>query len=441
MRMKGFAVFILSAVLLTLWIEGSVWAQEAQQILTMEESIRIAMERSLTIHSDVVGIEGSEFRRKEAITNFLPLWQGQYNYTLYNSPVTITLPFATASPGIARNVFTFGTTVTQPVFTGGLNLSTYQKARIGVDISKMTLDTAKRDLVLQVRTGYFNILTTQKLLEVARQQVKQFEAQLEVSRNYFDVGIVAKNDVLQAEVSLANAVQGQISAENNVFLAKSSFNNLLRRDINTPFDVVDILEYVPFPLSFENSLDEALRRRPEIKNAQLNIDQAKEGVRTARAGFFPTISLIGAYNKVGEELFLSGAYLNKERWSMQALASVTLWNWGNTAFQVGENKVKVTQAEDAKTQLAESITLEVKNDFLNMKVSEKNLDVSRKAIEQAEENLRMTEERYKYQVATSTDLVVAVTLLTQAKTNYYASLGAFNISKVQLERAMGRMYP
>ena len=53
----------------------------------------------------------------------------------------------------------------------------------------------------------------------------------------------------------------------------------------------------------------------------------------------------------------------------------------------------------------------------------------------------MNEERYKYQVATQTDVVQAVTLLAQARVNYYGALSDFNVAKAQLERAMGRMYP
>ena len=101
---------------------------------------------------------------------------------------------------------------------------------------------------------------------MAEQTVKQFEAQLEVAKAFFEVGIVAKNDVLQAEVRLANARQGLVRAENDLAVAKSSFNTLLRRDINTSFNVVDILEYKAFPLLFEESLEEALRQRSEIKS-------------------------------------------------------------------------------------------------------------------------------------------------------------------------------
>jgi outer membrane protein TolC len=232
-----------------------------------------------------------------------------------------------------------------------------------------------------------------------------------------------------------------IRAENDVTIAKASFNNLLRRDIDTPLEVVDILTYKAFPLSYEQSVEEALRLRPEIKAAQLNIDQAKENVKIARSGFFPTISLTGNYTRFSDEPELTKGLNFSDRWTIQALATFTLWNWGNTAFKVGENKVRVTQAEDSKNQLIDSVTLEVKDDYLNMLVAEKNLRVAEKATEQAEENLRMNEERYKYQVATQTDVLDAVVLLAQARVNYYGALSDFNVAKAQLERAMGRMYP
>jgi outer membrane protein len=437
MRMKWFVGFIVIVMALT----GVVWAQEPQKPLTLEESVKIALERSLNLHSALVGIAGSEYRRKEAITNFLPLWTGQYSYTRYNSP-TVVGSGSSVFWGVesTRDVFNFSTNVNQPVFTGGLNLANYRSAKLGVDLSKTNVETIKRDLVLQVRVGYFNILRAEKFLDVAQQQVKQFEAQLEVTKAFFDVGIIPKNDVLQAEVRLANARQTLVRAENDLATAKASFNILLRREINTPLEVVDILAYKPFPMGFEASLEEALRLRPEVKAAQLNIDQAKENVKVARSGYFPTISLNGGYNRLSDIIGLNGD-IKSERWTVQALATFTLWNWGNTSFKVGENKVKVIQAEDSKTQLIESITLEVKSDYLNMLVAEKNLSVAEKAIEQAEENLRMNEERYKYQVATQTDVLDAVTLLAQARVNYYGALSDFNVAKALLERAMGRMYP
>ena len=204
---------------------------------------------------------------------------------------------------------------------------------------------------------------------------------------------------------------------------------------------MDILAYKAFPLSFEQSLEEALKLRPEIKTAQLNINQAKENVKIVRSGFFPTVKFTGSYTRSSDDFDLSGGGNFGNSWQIGALASFTLWNWGLTAFQVGENKVKVSQAEDSKNQLVLSVTLAVKNDYLNMLAAEKNIGTAEKAVEQAEENLRMFEERYRYQVSTQTDVLIAVTLLAQARVNYYGALSDFNVAKVQLERDMGRMYP
>ena len=435
-------VRLLIGIMVVFVYGGSLLAQESQQPLTLEESIKIALERNLQLLSAMEGVMGSQFRVKEAFTNFLPGWTGQYSYTRYSDASTIGVSGAGGSPttGTGRDIYNFNTTLSQPLFTGGLNLANYRLEKLGLDLSKTSVEVIKRDTVLQVRTGYFTILRAVKLREVAEQTVKQFEGQLEVTKAFFEVGIVPKNDLLQAEVRLAQARQDLIKAENGVAVAKASFNILLRRDVSEPFNVVDLLQYKASTLTFEESLEEALRQRAEMKSAQLSIEQAKQNVNIARSGFFPTISLAGNYLRLSDQLDLQGEK-GGDRWSIQTLATFTLWNWGNTAYKVGENKVKVSQAEYAKLQVQDNITLEVKQDYLNMIQAEKNIAVAEKSIEQAEENLRMNQERYKYQVATAFDVLDAVTLLAQARVNYYSALSDFNIVKAQLDRAMGRMYP
>jgi outer membrane protein len=455
MKIKGMTGIVLFALLLT----NSSLAQTPSGPLSMEESIQIALERSLAVHSAREGVMGAEFNRKTARAFFFPQWQGQYGYTWFSSPVQlgtqsatsiVTPPKPTADasaaavpvtviiPATSRYTFSVFTSLTQTLFAGGSLLANYRSSKLGLEISKANVDIAKRDVVLNVKQGYFNILRAEKFVEVAKQAVKQFEGQLEVSRAFFEVGLIPKNDVLQAEVRQANAVQAQASAENSVGVAKSSFNNLLRREINEPVELADILDYKPFPLTFEQCVGEALRQRSEIKVAELSVDQAKENVKIVRSGMLPTVSLAGNYFRNSDQFFLNGD-LATDRWSISAVASMTLWDWGKVYNQVGASKVKVTQAEDSKTQIVEGVVLEVKEDYLNMGVAEKNINTAAKSIEQAEENLRLNEERYKYQVATAFDVLDAVTLLAQARVNYYGALSDFNIAKASLERSMGRM--
>ena len=64
--------------------------------------------------------------------------------------------------------------------------------------------------------------------------------------------------------------------------------------------------------------------------------------------------------------------------------------------------------------------------------------VAEKAVGQAEENYRINQERYKEQVATSTEVLDALTLLDRAQVNYYTALSDFNIARARLQKATGR---
>ncbi len=445
MKMKGLFGFLLTF----LWTVP-LWAQVSPQPITLEDAIRVALERNLSLHSAKEGVMGAEFLRKAARADFLPKWTGQYSYTrlrdattIAGSTATVEIPSKTGkilSPLTTRDIYSFTTDLFQNVYSGGLVSANYRFAKLGVDLSKTSVETVRLDVVLQVREAYFNILRAEKFVDVAIQAVKQFAGQLQISEAYFEVGLIPKADVLQAEVNLANAKQAQVKEENDLFVAKAAFNNLLRSDINAPVEVVDILVYKPFPLTFEQSVEEALQQRPEIKAADLTIGQAKETVKVTRSAVLPHIGVTGTYLRNSDQFYLDGD-ITGDQWNIQALATFTIWEWGKTYYQVGASTVKVTQAEDSKTQLRESIILDVKDNYLNMVVAEKNIGTAAKAIEQAEENLRLNEERYKYQVATAFDVLNAVTLLAQARVNYYGALSDFNVTKAMLERSMGRMYP
>jgi outer membrane protein len=444
---------ILMGVMLAVF---PVQAQEAKNSFTLEEAVQVALDRNLRILISKEGVDAAEFRRRAALADFFPKWTGQYSATGYNTPIAIgptpptltkekKLPDDTVKKinyqpwsNLSRDAYSLGTTVSQPVYAGGAIWANYRFEQLDVEGQKTVLDVARLDIVLQARLGFITILRAQKVLEVAQQQVKQFESQLGVSNAFFEVGIVAKNDVLQAEVKLAQARQDLVKAETSLGLAKALFNNLLRREVEAPLELVSQgNEKTPFAMPFGEALGEAVVRRPEVRAAQVSIDQAKESVKIAKSAYFPTVSVAGNYSRLSDAPLLAGE-LKNESWSIQALATVTLWDWKKTASRVGESRVKVTQAENTLQQLKESITLEVQQDYLAMVQSERNIDVAAKSIEQAEENLRVTEERYKYQVATQTEVLDAVTLLAQARVNYYNALSDFNAAKATLERAMGR---
>ena len=93
-----------------------------------------------------------------------------------------------------------------------------------------------------------------------------------------------------------------------------------------------------------------------------------------------------------------------------------------------------------RSKAEDGIRFSVTQAYLTMQTAEKNITTIETAIGQARENVRINEERYKEQVATSTDVLTAQTLLFRTMNNYYRALYDFQIARASLYREMGRDY-
>jgi outer membrane protein len=429
---------------LVLAMAPALCAAEAAKPLSLQESIDLALKRSVLVHSAQEGVRGAEALQKEARTGFLPKLSTSYSYTRLNEEPTFAFPGApplipatTMKTGTTDN-YTWALEARQPLFAGGAILANYEASRLGADIARYDETAAIQDLVLEVKVAYFNILKAARLLAVAKQSVEQLNAHLETARNYFDVGIIPRNDLLQADVQLANGRQLLVRAENAVEMAHAKFNTILRREINAPVEIEDSLgEWLPAP-PLDACIAAGMENRPEILSAALRVEQARSSVKLSKSEYYPNVSLIGNYSRYGDTPGVAGTpYKDRESWYVLALANWNFWEWGKTRNRVEAGLSRENQATDLAAHIRDQITLEVKNALLLVGEAEKQLPVTKKAIEQAEENFRINTERYREQVGTATEVMDAQTLLTKARSDHFTAWGDFRISRARLDRAMG----
>ena len=130
-------------------------------------------------------------------------------------------------------------------------------------------------------------------------------------------------------------------------------------------------------------------------------------------------------------------YHDASRWEAAFGLTWTFWEWGKTHYAVKEKQSVKRRFLNQKKALEDSILLDVKNALLDLELTREDIPTTKKAVEQAEENLRVSEERYKVQATTSTEVLDAQTLLTQARSNYYDALYNHNLAKARLKRAIG----
>ena len=410
-------------------------AQEPVEIFTLKQTIESAIKANLGLKSSVEETAAALAVKKARRTQFFPTLSASYEYNRFDAE-TVT----SGITAVPKEQYNFVTSFSQPIFTGFSLLRQYDIAKLGLDRAQVKEQLVRQDIILDAKNAYFQILQTQKLHDIGQKTVVQIRAQKEVADNFYQVGMTPLNDLLQAQVELANAKQELIVAKNNLDNAESNFNTLLRRPINTPVVLKDILDYSPFEETLEYCLSEAEKNRIEIKIADMEIEISQKEIQLAKKDYYPSIDLKGNYFNYGTEWDVDGGegIYDPSGWNIQAVAKWNFWEWGRTSYGVKEKQSRLVQAQLQKKEIFDNIHLEVKTAYLRTQEAEKAIKTVEKAIEQAKENFRINQERYKEQISTQTDVLIAQTLLSRTMTNYYNALYAFKISKATLYRSIGQ---
>jgi outer membrane protein len=434
-HLVGLFLFVIPAALPTFAASA-----ESEEIYTLEDSISKAIANSYRLRARQERMDQAEFAKNQARADFFPKLGTTYSYNRLSEPLIFR---STLAPGadIAvsdQNNYRWSGVVRQPIFTGFGLISTYKLAELGIDQSELEFELEKMELVLRVKEAYFNVLAADKAVEVAEKNVESRTWTVKVARSFFDVGMIPINDVLRAEVELANTEQALVRAVNAAMVTRAQFNTVLVRPIHAPVMLEAILTYSPVKSDYEDYVEKALSNRPEMKILDVNILQTSQRIRLAKSRYYPEVNVTYEYIKEGDDPSVSGSpFHDANRWEVLAVLSWTFWEWGKTYYAGREQESVMRQLVQTKHDVEDGIRLEVKDALLGLETAEKNIPTTQKAVTQGEENLRVNEERYKAQVTTITDLLDAQTLLAQARENYYRALYDHNLAKARLERAMG----
>jgi outer membrane protein len=418
-------------------------AEDVTETLTLGQTIEAALKANLELQRSKDEIEAATATKNARTTEFLPTLNARYGYIHRDKPTTQALGTGVGQVDVIINPddeYNFVTSFTQPIFTGFALFNQYKIASLGLDVAEFREKITRQNVILDAKNAYFSVLKTQKLMDVANDTVRQIAAQKEVAENMYQVGMSPLNDLLQSQVQLANAKQRLITAQNTMEIAKSQFNTLLRKPVNSPVVIADILDYEPFDYDINYCLTQAEKNRLEIQVADIEVKIAEKDYQLSQRNYYPSVNLTGTWTRRGTDWDVNGGegISDQDFWDIRATATWDFWQWGRTAYGVKEKLSRLSQAQSRKEEIIDNINLEVKQAYLRTIESENNITTIEKAVEQARENLRITEERYKEQVSTTTDVLVAQTLLTDTMTNYYSALYDYKIAKAVLYRAIGQ---
>jgi len=435
----------MKKILMLILFAGSLFAQE--RVLTLKESLEIGLRNSKDLKISQSKINYSDAKLSEINSQFLPQFKLFGNYTRLSENIPafeFTSPFFQNAIRVSEplyNNYTFKLGFTQPIFTGFKLISSRSAAKYNLQASESDYSKEENEAAFNIYNAYWNYYKADEIENVIAQTLKQIEDHLKNTKNFYDQGLVSKNDLLKLEVQNSNTQLLLIEAENNLKIARMAFNKTIGIELDAQTKVA-AKEQSQGKVSYDliEIIGEAINKRDELKSLAYRVEGSKEGINAARSSLFPSVYLTGNYNYSNpNQKFQPVKNEFNYNWEVGVTLSWDVWNWGLTSSQISQAEQTKIQFETNYEQLKENIQMEVHSNYLNLMKTEEKVEVNKKALEQAFENYRITSDKYNLQLASSTDLIDAETLKLQAETNLKTAEVDYQIAKVRLEKSLGRI--
>lgn len=420
--------FVLIALLVLL-----LPAAGRAETVTLEESLRLAAAGNYSL---AVAARDREIAAEGAVlakSGFLPRLDFQGGYTVQVEPQAVAFVEGREIETQDARYGFFSLTATQTVYDFGRTASRHRRASLLHEAVVREYDGREKEVFLQVVEAYYGILEARKVLGAAEEEVVQRTDHLRVAKNLYEQGVVTRNDLLQAEVRLADSRQRRLAAANRLENRWLFLNYLTGRPLSFRADLEDkaVLPLLP---SDEEGEEKAFANRPEIAALERGVEAGEAEVTEARSGFYPEL-----FAKAGIDYAQNSKVREQAIYSATLGLRVNLFDGFATTSRRRQAVEGMMRRRDTLRLTREQIRLELRTALNDARVAAERIGTVEAAIRQGEENLRINRDRYQEQVGTATDVIDAQTLLTQIRTDYYRSVFDFQVAAARVRKAMGEL--
>ncbi len=425
-------IFIIKGLVFPAFGEETLAKQKAQyRLITISEGIKIVLKDNRLLKIALLDNEQAYQDSLVARSVLLPQGNALGWQTFYQ--------FKPAAKFDALNVntsnkdfFSFSLDVYQTLFDFGKNIFNYRASKELFKARQANTESIKRVATLEFIVAYFNLLEAEKMIVVFEKEVESLNAYLNDAEHLYEQGSAVKNDLLPAQVRLADARQKLIAARNAKEVAVAQLNNILSFPLRESVEAQDIGMQPVEPPELENAWNIAGRQRPEIVFFEDQIQASSLSERAKAVENFPIF-----FADAGYAYSENDYQVHEDNVSFQLGAKMNFYDGGRAKADLLKERARQKQLNEQKEKIIEDIKLEIEDSLLGLKNASEKLTVGKDAVSQAEENVRFYRVKYNAGSATSTEVLEAITLETIAHTNYFNDDYELKRSYAKLMYSMG----
>jgi outer membrane protein TolC len=447
--MKSKHLVVLLAILCCASAVGSCTEPVSPEVplLSLEDAVSIALANNRLVKNSALEAQKFDFQVSTMRSKRLPHFQfsilgGEllqpFDFTFAKGtfgtyPGTGPIPSTNAKVHTPARLTAFmNGSIDQPIsqqYKIGLGI---RATELGREIAKEDVRAERQKIASQVRSAYFDLVATQAAVDAAGQAVKTLQEAQRVTLRYISENSVLKGDALEVDARLIKAQYDLSVAENGLDTQHEHLNQLLGRDLSTPFRVDFMPEEDAITLSLDQARQQASENRPEIRQAHLKEKQAEYDRRIAKAEYIPDFGLAVSYMGVQNVQVLPT--------NVGVAGFALTWepfDWGRKRNRIREKSNTLAQAHNGREETDSQIGVEIGLKYRKWKEATLLLKATRTGHEAAAEQFRVTSNKYQEQAALIRDLLQAQAKNSETAFQYQQALSSYWSSLADLRRAMG----
>lgn len=306
----------------------------------------------------------------------------------------------------------------QPLFTLNRLKTDFHKAKLNLEKTLQSYTKNQLDIIHNVTSNFYSLFRAQRQLEIDSSQVKQSENAYRIANLKQQAGLLAEVDVLRLEIDLANARNKAASSQANFQQTEDAFKVLIGLPIEESIAVATQLSYQPIEVTLQKAIREALTRRTELRTDEIDIELSEISVKEtdAQRQIKGEINLSYGIFKRDEDFTDAFKDFNQDRRATFSL-TVPLWDWSKNAYEVQAAEATLENNRLVQRNRLEIIKQEIRTAVRNLNSAQQRVDITRRSEALAEKSYSISLLKFENGDLSTQDLALEQNRLTEARVN------------------------
>ncbi len=393
----------------------------------LQSCIDYALKQNITIRRNRVSAESSEVDLKDAKAAMLPTISGSISQRIVNRPkneanTIIDGDIISSTTSKTSYNGSYGIDASWTLFNGLERVNTIKQETLNSRIAQLAVAESENSIQESIAQLYVQILYATEAVKVNEATLEVSQAQFERGKTMFEVGSISKSDLAQLEAQVGTDNYQLVTAQATLADYKLQLKQLLELDGTQEMNLYiptlgDEATLIPLPDKMD-VFRTALVLRPEIESGELNVEAADLGIKVARAGYMPTISLtagIGTSHTNSDDYTFSEQI--KQNWnnSLGISVSIPIFDRKQTKHSIQRAKLqKLTSQLDLMDE-QKTLYQTIENLWLNANSAQQQYAAAVQSVKSSQTSYDLLQEQFNLGMINTVELMTGKSNLLNAQ--------------------------